>query len=59
MKSDCAPSILITFINMMLLSYSEEKTRPPNEECKTVFMFGDDEGVTQVNVVVLKYYVAF
>ncbi|KZS14472.1 V-type proton ATPase subunit a [Daphnia magna] len=47
LKSDCAPSILITFINMMLLSYSEEKTRPPNEECKTVFMFGDDEGVTQ------------
>lgn len=33
---------------MMLLSYGEDKTIPPNEECKTVFMFGDDAGVTQV-----------
>jgi hypothetical protein len=33
---------------MMLLSYGEDKTKPPNEECVTVFMFGDDEGVTQV-----------
>lgn len=33
---------------MMLLSYGEDKTKPPNEECVTVFMFGDYEGVTQV-----------
>lgn len=49
LQSDCAPSILITFINMMLLSYGEDKTKPPNEECKTVFMYGDIEGNTQVS----------
>lgn len=52
LQSDCAPSILITFINMMLFGYGEDKTKPPNEECETVFMYGDLEGNTQVNCLV-------
>lgn len=48
LQSDCAPSILITFINMMLLSYGEDKKVPPSPHCKTVFMYGDDGGNTQV-----------
>ena len=48
LKSDCAPSILITFINMMLLAYGDDKKVLPNPECETVFMYGDYEGNTQV-----------
>ena len=38
-QSDCAPSILITFINMMLLQYGEDKTTPPVDSCETVFFY--------------------
>lgn len=48
LKSDCAPSILITFINMMLLSYDEDSIKPPSEKCRTAAMYGEDDYSTQV-----------
>ena len=42
-QSDCAPSILITFINMMLLQYGEDKTTPPVDSCETVFFYSGQQ----------------
>jgi len=47
-QTDCAPSILITFINMCMLSYSEAKTKPPVPECETVFFFEGQKTVQMV-----------
>jgi len=44
-QTDCAPSILVTFINMCMLSYGEEKVKPPVEECKTVFFFEGEKTI--------------
>jgi len=51
-QSDCAPSILITFINMAMLSYGEEKTTPPTPDCVTVFMYPHQEAVQKIFLLV-------
>jgi len=44
----CAPSILITFIGMMLMKYDKE----PLPGCETVYMFGGQEGLQKFMVVI-------
>lgn len=57
LHTDCAPSILITFINMMLLSYNPEKWKQPNPvDCGNyTYMYGDTEGHTQVTTLGNQY----
>jgi len=44
----CAPSILITFIGMVLFKYDKE----PLKGCETVYMFGGQEGLQKFMVVI-------
>lgn len=55
LQSDCAPSILITFINMMLLAYSEDKLIPPNPDCKTVWFFGANGEPNESGIIIDGY----
>jgi len=43
----CAPSILITFIGMVLMKYDKE----PLPGCETVYMFGGQEGLQKFLVI--------
>lgn len=50
-NANCAPSILITFINMCMLSYGEEKTTPP-DGCDTVFFYENQQTVQTIFLIV-------
>ena len=44
-QSSCAPSILITFINMMLLQYGPDKVNPTDPNCQTLFFYDGQKTV--------------
>jgi len=53
-QSDCAPSILLTFINMMLLQYGPAKITPTDPTCgKTNFFFEEFQKTMQIAFVLI------